>query len=244
MVAADQRRRNGDTSTTRRSLVARRNGIDGGRGRHGRRAIGVTPAAAVARNYTSSTTNRPSRHRGVAGDLARRQDDRVCGACRQQASDLAAAAGRRRRRCKLLATTLDHELPRWAPDSSSLIYFVPSLDTRSGRYALGNRRSWWRTATAGRQPQRWRPQPRRQTHRVLSIEDTQMALVVIARDGSSPPQVRRLTSNSIYEYPRWSPNDQWIAFQRDNSQPPSTSVCSSSRWDALRSRTKLNAVPT
>ena len=32
------------------------------------RSIGVRRRQSVARNYTSSTTNRPSRHRGILGD--------------------------------------------------------------------------------------------------------------------------------------------------------------------------------
>ena len=53
---------------------------------------------------------------------------------------------------------------------------------------------------------------------LFRFDGTQIALVVITRDGSAPEQVKRMPLNSAYDYPRCSPDDRWIAFQRD-SQP-------------------------
>ena len=41
-----------------------------------------------------------------------------------------------------------------------------------------------------------------------------MVLTTIARDGSGAAQVVRALDVSPYDYPRWSPDDRWIAFHR------------------------------
>ena len=111
---------------------------------------------------------------------------------------------------------VDHEQPRWAPDSSALIYFVPSATP-------GEHGTIWEIAALGGEPRRIASalssgdlshDGRRIA--LFKFEGTQIALVVVTRDGSVAEQVKPMLFDSSYEYPRWSPDDRWIAFQRDN----------------------------
>ena len=110
----------------------------------------------------------------------------------------------------------DHEQPRWAPDSSSLIYFVPSATP-------GEHGTIWEIAALGGEPRRVGAalsggdishDGRRLA--LFRFEDKRIALVLVTRDGSGTDQLRSLPPGNIYEYPRWSPDDRWIAFQQDN----------------------------
>ena len=111
---------------------------------------------------------------------------------------------------------VDHEQPRWTPDSSALIYYVPSATP-------GEQGTIWEIAALGGEPRRVATalsggdishDGRRIA--LFRFEDTRIALVVAARDGSSPDQVRPVPPGHVYEYPRWSPDDRWIAYQQDN----------------------------
>ncbi len=111
---------------------------------------------------------------------------------------------------------VDHEQPRWAPDSSSLIYYAPSA-------LPGEHGTIWEVAALGGEPRRVAGalsggdishDGRRIA--LFRFEDTRIALVVVTRDGSGADQITPMLPNSSYEYPRWSPDDRWIAFQRDN----------------------------
>jgi Tol biopolymer transport system component/tRNA A-37 threonylcarbamoyl transferase component Bud32 len=113
---------------------------------------------------------------------------------------------------------VDHEQPRWAPDSSSLIYFVPSATS-------GEHGTVWEISALGGEP------PRRVASALgggdishdgrrialFRIEGGQIALVVVSRDGSGAEQLRRMPPGVLYEYPRWSPDDRWIACQSSPS---------------------------
>ena len=111
---------------------------------------------------------------------------------------------------------VDHEQPRWAPDSSSLIYYVPSATP-------GEHGTIWEIGALGGEPRRVASalsggdishDGRRIA--LFRFEDTRIALVLVTRDGSGADQVRPMPPNSSYEYPRWSPDDRWIAYQQDN----------------------------
>jgi Tol biopolymer transport system component len=111
---------------------------------------------------------------------------------------------------------VDHEQPRWTPDSSALIYFVPSATP-------GEHGTIWEIAALGGEPRRLATalsggdishDGRRIA--LFRFEGTQIALVLVTRDGSVAEQVKPMLADSSYEYPRWSPDDRWIAFQRDN----------------------------
>jgi Tol biopolymer transport system component len=111
---------------------------------------------------------------------------------------------------------VDHEHPRWAPDSSALIYFVPSATP-------GEHGAIWEIAALGGEPRRLASaltggdishDGRRIA--LFRFEGAQIALVVMTRDGTVEEQVKPMLFDSSYEYPRWSPDDRWIAFQKDN----------------------------
>ena len=110
----------------------------------------------------------------------------------------------------------DHEQPRWVPDSSALIYYVPSATP-------GEHGAIWEVAALGGEPRRIASalsggdishDGRRIA--LFRFEETQIALVVVNRDGSGTDHVRPLPPKSSFDYPRWSPDDRWIAFHQDN----------------------------
>jgi Tol biopolymer transport system component len=105
-----------------------------------------------------------------------------------------------------------HELPRWSPDSSSLLYFSPA---ESGE-AQGT--IWSIPALRG--------SPRRVAASIeggdvsrngrvtcFSLVEGRIQLLTSALDGSDVRAIARLDAG-YYRYPRWSPDSRWIAFQR------------------------------
>ena len=108
---------------------------------------------------------------------------------------------------------LDHQSPRWSPDSGSLIYYsAPAAE------AYG---SVWQIPALG-------GTPRPLTHSLGSadlshdgkrlaffrLQTRQVELVVSGLDGGAPQVVTRLSAQYNYSYPRWSPDDAQIAYQR------------------------------
>ncbi len=108
---------------------------------------------------------------------------------------------------------VDHQSPRWSPDSSSLIYYSPPAAEAYGTV-------WQIPALGGT--------PRPLTHSLGSadlshdgkrlaffrFENRQVELVTSALDGSAPQVVTRLSAQYNYSYPRWSPDDAQIAYER------------------------------
>src|SRR3989449_999232 len=108
----------------------------------------------------------------------------------------------------------DHQFPRWSPESTSLIYFTPPPEGQLPG-------TLWEIAALGGTPRRlasclgggdfshdgrWLA--------FFRFEKEQVELVVAGRDASSPRVVARLAPNFNYSFPRWSPNDQLIGYQR------------------------------
>ena len=111
---------------------------------------------------------------------------------------------------------VDHEQPRWTADSSTLIYFVPSA-------AAGEHGTIMEISVNGGEPRRIAAalgggdishDGRRVA--LFRFEDNEIALVLVTRDGSGEHEVKQVPPNSQYDYPRWSPDDRWIAFQQDD----------------------------
>jgi serine/threonine-protein kinase len=107
----------------------------------------------------------------------------------------------------------NHEQPRWAADSSSLIYYSPSVHQ-------GDQGTIWEISALGGPPRRIASalgggDISHDGKRVafFRFKDGTMELAVAARDGSRPECIQRL-SNDVYGWPRWSPDDRAVAFQR------------------------------
>ena len=113
--------------------------------------------------------------------------------------------------------TVDHECPRWSPDSSSILYFSPAV---SGAV----QGSIWEIPALG-------GAPRRIVNSVgcvdVSEKDGRLALFRLAKSGmqlvtapsdlSAFDVVTEFAPVSYALYPRWSPDGRWIAFQRGDS---------------------------
>jgi serine/threonine protein kinase len=107
---------------------------------------------------------------------------------------------------------VDHLHPRWAPDSSSLIYYTPP-ESSDGEGAL------WEISALGGLP---RPiisalgggdishDGRRIA--LLHAHKGGVALTTVARDGSDPQPVANVPRGHFWRSPRWSPDDRSLAF--------------------------------
>ena len=114
---------------------------------------------------------------------------------------------------QLTRDRVDHMQPRWAPDSSTLIYYTPPpVESEDGTiWEIGALGGWPRkiiTATGAGDVSH---DGRRIA--LLQVEGDQLALVVAARDGSRPTRVTLLPTGT-YSFLRWSPDDHSVAIQR------------------------------
>ena len=107
----------------------------------------------------------------------------------------------------------DHEAPRWAPDGASLLYYSPAVGDSQG--------TLWEVPSLGGSPRRVASaigggDISHDGTRIafFRFAEQQIELVVAARDGSQPRAVANLPLGQYYLSPRWSPDDQQIAFQR------------------------------
>jgi len=113
--------------------------------------------------------------------------------------------------------TVDHECPRWSPDSSSILYFSPAVSgTVQGSIweipALGGvaRRVVTSVGCADVSPTDGRLA-------LFRLAKEGIQLVTAPTDGSKFDMVAEFAPSTYYLYPHWSPDGKWIAFQRGDS---------------------------
>jgi serine/threonine protein kinase len=110
----------------------------------------------------------------------------------------------------------DHEQPRWTPDSSSLLYYTPATNPAQPGAV-------WEVAALGGPPRRVASaltggDVSHDGRRIALFQSSadRIELVTMARDGSQRVCVARVSTESTYRSPRWSPDDRFLAFQRDS----------------------------
>jgi Tol biopolymer transport system component len=118
---------------------------------------------------------------------------------------------------QLTRDPIDHEWPRWAPDSSTLIYYTPPA-THGGDGTI------WEIGALGGWPRRIASavssgDVSHDGRRVALFQpaEEELALVTVARDGSDRRIITTLPRGHGYRSPRWSPDDRAIAFQRSSN---------------------------
>ncbi len=191
-------------------------------------AAGLLTAAAVAAGYYARACATASRdvsliqvHRLT--DLVGLEEFPALSPDGKSVAFAAAVEGRRQIWVRLLAggpplqltrDPTDHIGPRWSPDSTSILYYSPEEETGFGALfeipALGGvprrlaeTRGEGDLSHDGKRIAFFRP-----------VGNDMLALCVMARDGSAPRTVTQVKASYGYAFPRWSPDDRWIAFQQ------------------------------
>ena len=118
---------------------------------------------------------------------------------------------------QLTRDPVDHEYPRWSPDSSSIFYFSPAAPGQ----LQGN---IWQIPALGGVPRRVVSSvggadvsPTDGRLALFRLAKTGIELVAATKDGSRFDVVAEFAAATYYLYPRWSPDGKWIAFQRGDS---------------------------
>jgi Tol biopolymer transport system component len=125
----------------------------------------------------------------------------------------------------------DHEAPRWLPDSTGLVYFSPGGpgEIQGAIYripALGGAAQRLTASIGGGDVS---PNGRLACFR---LQSGHVQLVASTLEATDVTPIAELQTEH-YEYPRWSPDGQWIAFQAGDGF----------RWDVWVIRAKGDAKP-
>jgi Tol biopolymer transport system component/DNA-binding winged helix-turn-helix (wHTH) protein len=112
---------------------------------------------------------------------------------------------------------VDHQCPRWLPDSSSILYFSPTI---SGAV----QGSIFEISALGGAPRRVASSvgcadvsPANGRLALFRLSNQGIQLVTASADASRFDVVSEFAPNAYYLYPRWSPDGKWIAFQRGDT---------------------------
>jgi Tol biopolymer transport system component/tRNA A-37 threonylcarbamoyl transferase component Bud32 len=105
----------------------------------------------------------------------------------------------------------DHQLPRWLPDGSSLLYFSPAApgEVQGAIYRIPTLGGSFQRVIASIGGGDVNSTGRLACFR---LENEQIQLVTSTLEGGDVQQVATLETRH-YGYPRWSPDNKWIAFQ-------------------------------
>jgi serine/threonine protein kinase/tricorn protease-like protein len=108
---------------------------------------------------------------------------------------------------------VDHELPRWTPDSSSIVFFSTA--------APGEMQGTiWEIPALGGAPRRIIDSVgggdigRDGRLTCFRLADGRVELISAAADGSDVRVLASFAEPVYYKFPRWSPDARWIAYQR------------------------------
>ena len=108
----------------------------------------------------------------------------------------------------------DHESPRWTPDSSSLIYFTPNPSPAEPG-------TIWELSALGGVPRKVASAMSAgdishdgQRIATFQLRGADLALVTVSFDGTMLREIKRFPKVYGYDWPRWSPDDRWIAYVR------------------------------
>lgn len=187
---------------------------------------GASAAAAVMGGFWLTNRREPStrnvhisRLTDVAGVV---KDEPAIAPDRKTLVYVSVAGGRRHlwvqllsggRPLRITADDADHEQPRWSPDSSFLIYYSPPpLHDEPGAI--------WEIPALGGTPRRIASalgggdlSHDGKKVALFRSEDGRTELVTVGLHDSRLHHVAEIPSTDLHQYPRWSPDDRWIAFQ-------------------------------
>jgi Tol biopolymer transport system component len=120
---------------------------------------------------------------------------------------------------------VDHEHPRWSPDSSALLYYTPS-DSPGGAGTL------WEVSAFGGRPRRVAASigggdVSHDGRRVVLFRTAaeHVELAIVARDGGRTESAVSLPGGYVYSLPRWSHDDRIVACQRASKVAFDMHVC-------------------
>ena len=122
------------------------------------------------------------------------------------------------RHIKITEADLDHEEPRWAPDSNSILYFTRS-QTEDPHGTL------WEVPALGGQP---RPIAKtlgggdishdRQRIAAFQLVDHTARLMILGRDGALIRELLQVQAGGKGRNPRWAPDDKMVAYIESGSK--------------------------
>jgi len=115
---------------------------------------------------------------------------------------------------QLTRDAADHLYPRWAPDSTSVLYYSPAPDANApgALWEIPARGGTGRRITSSLGGGDISHDGQRIVF--ARVADQGMELAVSGRDGSGLRSIARLDTGYYYLTPRWSRDDRFIAYQR------------------------------